>query len=67
MIIQRPGTGFAFLIILFLFVVVYYAGRRHERRHIANAVRTGKLSVTQRVESIAVQIESGVYKPVGEP
>jgi hypothetical protein len=32
-------------------------------RRIADAIMTGRLSLQQRVDSVASQIESGVYRP----
>jgi hypothetical protein len=39
-------------------------GSRVTSRQIASAIANGELSVQQRVESIAEQIESGIYIPV---
>jgi hypothetical protein len=37
-----------------------------EKADIANAIRSGNISLQQRVESVADQIESGHYRKVGQ-
>lgn len=49
------------LINLIFYFIFFMLGREVERAKIAGAIRSGRLSVIQRVESIAQQIESGNY------
>lgn len=50
-----------------IFVLGCYLGSDWERRKIAEAIRAGRLTVMQRVDSIADQIEAGPqsYIPSG--
>jgi hypothetical protein len=51
---------------VFALVAIGFAlGDRWRRHEIAKAIRTGRLSIEQRVESVASQIETGRYHPVG--
>jgi hypothetical protein len=40
-------------------------GDQAARYQIAQAIRSGRLSIGQRIDSVANQIESGKYRPVG--
>ena len=54
-----------FLLCSFIFVLGFLLGAALTRRQIAEAVRLGRLTVQQRVDAIADQIERGpaYYRP----
>lgn len=52
---------FSVVINLIFYLVFFMLGRQVERARIAGAIRSGRLSVIQRVESIAQEIETGKY------
>ena len=54
---------FWFLICSACFYVGWVFGASTTARQIADAIMTGRLSLQQRVDSVASQIESGVYRP----
>jgi len=54
---------FWFLICSACFYVGWVFGASTTARQIADAIMTGRLSLEQRVDSVASQIESGVYRP----
>jgi len=54
---------FWFLICSACFYVGWVFGASTTARRIADAIMTGELSLEQRVDSVATQIESGVYRP----
>jgi len=53
------------LLLLGVGVVGVLVGDRIARKEIAGAIRTGRLSLEQRVDSVGSQIETGRYHPVG--
>ena len=58
---------FAFLLCLFVGYACYCVGAITARREIADAIRAGRLNLLQRIDHVAAQIESGIYRPVGDP
>lgn len=52
---------FSVVINLIFYFIFFLLGRQVERARIAGAIRSGRLSVIQRVESIAQEIETGKY------
>jgi hypothetical protein len=54
---------FWFLICSACFYVGWVFGASTTARRIADAIMTGELSLEQRIDSVASQIESGVYRP----
>jgi len=54
---------FWFLICSACFYVGWVFGASTTARRIADAIMTGELSLEQRIDSVATQIESGVYRP----
>ena len=51
---------------VFALVAIGFAlGDRWRRQEISQAIRSGRLSIVQRIDSVAQQIESGHYRPVG--
>ena len=54
---------FWFLICSACFYVGWVFGASTTTRRIADAIMTGRLSLEQRIDSVASQIESGVYRP----
>ena len=50
-----------------LFTVGWVIGAEKTRRSIASAIRLGRLSLNQRVDSVAEQIEADVYMGTEPP
>ena len=54
---------FWFLLCIACFCAGWVFGASITARRIDDAIMTGRLSLQQRVDSVASQIESGVYRP----
>ena len=54
---------FWFLLCSACFCAGWVFGASITARRIADAIMTGELSLEQRIDSVASQIESGVYRP----
>ena len=54
---------FWFLVCSACFYLGWICGASVTARQIADAIITGRLSLEQRIDSVATQIESGVYRP----
>lgn len=59
--------GFTLMLCLVCALVSYCIGTYVARREIADAIRAGRLNLLQRIDHVAAQIESGRYRPVGDP
>lgn len=60
------GAALGMLAAVIIFVCGYKLGAEDARHRIADAIRSGRLTVEQRIDHLAEQIERGEYIPTGD-